>query len=59
MNTSKTSKIDLSKDSANNELNSQSLLLPRTGWQDRQAYFRVLVKTKRALDLAEITALLS
>jgi hypothetical protein len=32
-------------------------LLPRSAWQDRRAFLRVLIKAKRALDLAEISAL--
>jgi hypothetical protein len=58
MNTSKTNNIEPSKDNVD-ELDSQSPLLPRTGWQDRQAFLKIIVKTKRTLDLAEITALLS
>lgn len=35
-----------------------NLLLPRPAWQDRRAFVKVLMKTKRALDLTEIDALL-
>jgi hypothetical protein len=59
MKTPKTNNFELSKDSVNDELDSQHPLLPRTGWQDRQAFFKALVKAKRSLDIAEITALLS
>jgi hypothetical protein len=40
------------------ENDSQQLLLPRSGWTDRRAFVKVLMKTKRALDLAEIGALI-
>jgi hypothetical protein len=35
---------------------SQFPLLPRSAWQDRRAFLKVLIKAKRALDLAEISA---
>jgi hypothetical protein len=39
-------------------LNSQSIL-PRQGWQDKQAFVKAVIKAKRALDIAEINNLLS
>ena len=33
-------------------------ILPRRGWQDKQAYTRIMAKTKRALELAEIEHLI-
>ena len=36
-----------------NNFNSQSVL-PRRAWQDRQAFVRAIVKTKRVLDIVEI-----
>jgi hypothetical protein len=38
--------------------NSQSVL-PRQGWQDKQAFVKVVIKAKRALDIAEINDLLN
>jgi hypothetical protein len=40
------------------ENDSQPLILPRSGWQDRRAFVKALMKTKRALELAEISALI-
>ena len=37
---------------------AQSPLLPRSGWQNRRAFLSVLIKAKRSLDIAEITAFL-
>lgn len=31
-------------------------LLPRSAWQNKSAFFKVLLKTKQALDMAEIAA---
>ncbi|MCC5653985.1 hypothetical protein LC609_30250 [Nostoc sp. XA013] len=33
-------------------------ILPRSGWQNRRAFLKVLVKAKQSLDIAEITAIL-
>ncbi|MBC1223656.1 hypothetical protein GNF10_27475 [Nostoc sp. UCD121] len=33
-------------------------LLPRSGWQDEQAFLRAIIRAKQALDMAELTALL-
>lgn len=38
------------------QIEAQSPLLPRSSWQDRQAFLRVLVRAKRSLDIAEINA---
>jgi hypothetical protein len=45
----------LNKDS--NNLNSQ-FILPRQGWQDKQAFVQAVIKAKKALDIAEISNLL-
>ncbi|WP_166482410.1 hypothetical protein [Scytonema sp. UIC 10036] len=37
---------------------SQPPLLPRSAWQNQQAFYRVIIKAKKALDIAEISALL-
>ena len=34
------------------------MVLPRRGWQDKQALLKVIMKAKRALDIAEISHLL-
>ncbi|MBD2243793.1 hypothetical protein [Nostoc sp. FACHB-888] len=36
----------------------RSPILPRSGWQNRRAFLKVLVKAKQSLDMAEITATL-
>jgi hypothetical protein len=41
---------------SDDQLNTQSPLLPRSGWQNQQAFLRVLIKAKRSLDIAEIAA---
>ncbi|MEH1919598.1 hypothetical protein [Nostoc sp.] len=33
-------------------------LLPRSSWQDEQAFLRAIIRAKQALDMAELTALL-
>ncbi|MBD2511519.1 hypothetical protein H6G91_30475 [Nostoc muscorum FACHB-395] len=33
-------------------------LLPRSGWQDEQAFLRAIIRAKQALDMAELTAIL-
>lgn len=33
-------------------------LLPRSGWQDEQAFLRAMIRAKQALDMAELTALI-
>jgi hypothetical protein len=54
----KTNNFESSNRNSNNKLDPQPSLLPRSGWQDRQAFLKTLIKTKRALELAEITAFL-
>lgn len=39
------------------DLSSQ--LLPRQGWQNKQAFFKAIIKAKRTLDIAEISNLLN
>ena len=44
-----------------NSLKSADLsdrLLPRQGWQDKQALIRAMIKAKRTLDVVEISHLL-
>jgi hypothetical protein len=41
-----------------NNLNSQ-FILPRQGWQDKKNFVRAVIKAKKALDIAEISYLLS
>ena len=38
--------------------NSQ-FILPRQGWQDKQAFLKAIIKAKRTLDIAEISNLLN
>ena len=38
------------------DLSSQ--LLPRQGWQNKQAFLKAIIKAKRSLDIAEISQLL-
>jgi hypothetical protein len=33
-------------------------LLPRSGWQDEQAFLKAVIRAKQALDMAELTAIL-
>ncbi|QLE53213.1 hypothetical protein FD724_35355 (plasmid) [Nostoc sp. C057] len=33
-------------------------LLPRSGWQDEQAFLRAIIRAKQALDMAELTVIL-
>jgi hypothetical protein len=33
-------------------------LLPRSGWQDEQAFLKAVIRAKQALDMAELTALI-
>lgn len=33
-------------------------VLPRSGWQDKKAWLKAIIKAKRALDIAEIEFLL-
>ena len=35
--------------------NSSEIVLPRQGWQDKQAFVKAIIKVKRALDIAEIS----
>ncbi|WDD36987.1 hypothetical protein PQG02_34770 (plasmid) [Nostoc sp. UHCC 0926] len=45
-------------ESLNSVSDAQSPILPRSGWQNRRAFLKVLVKAKQSLDMAEITATL-
>ncbi|WP_375498181.1 hypothetical protein [uncultured Nostoc sp.] len=44
--------------SLNSISDAQYPILPRSGWQNRRAFLKVLVKAKQSLDMAEITATL-
>lgn len=57
MNSNQTNDPILALDKKSDNSNPQSIL-PRRGWQDKQAFARAVVKTKRALDLAEIKHLI-
>lgn len=35
--------------------NSSEIVLPRQGWQDKQAFVKAIIKVKCALDIAEIS----
>ena len=55
-------KIDLdSKISNQNQQNNSNsqFILPRQGWQDKRAFAKAVIKAKKALDIAEISHLLS
>lgn len=43
---------------SDSQIDPQSPLLPRSGWQNRRAFLSVLIKAKQSLDIAEITATL-
>ena len=47
------------KDSIKEANSSSQFILPRQGWQDKQAFIKAVIKAKRALDIAEISNLLS
>ena len=46
------------RENLNHHSDSQAPLLPRYGWQDQQAFVKTIIKAKRLLDIAEITAYL-
>jgi hypothetical protein len=54
----KDSNLESSNQNQQNNLNSQ-FILPRQGRQDKQAFVRAVIKAKKALDVAEISRLLS
>ncbi|MHC5610574.1 MAG: hypothetical protein ACYTXA_06030 [Nostoc sp.] len=45
-------------ESLSEELLISQPLLPRSGWQDEQAFLKAIIRAKQALDMAELTALL-
>ncbi|MGL5874040.1 MAG: hypothetical protein ACRC2R_17000 [Xenococcaceae cyanobacterium] len=45
---------NLESSESNSSGRSTSTILPRFGWQDKKAFFKILRKTKRVLDFAEI-----
>jgi hypothetical protein len=54
----KDSNLESFNQNQQNNLNSQ-FILPRQGWQDKRAFAIAVIKTKKALDIAEISCLLS
>ncbi len=54
----KTDGFEPSRIAVDDNLGTQSPLLPRSGWQNRRDFLRVVIKAKQALDMAEITATL-
>jgi hypothetical protein len=54
----KDSNLESFNQNSQNDSNSQSIL-PRQGWQDKQAFVQTVIKAKRALDIAEISNLLN
>lgn len=48
----------LSRSSWDSQIDTQLPLLPRSIWQDRRAFLKVLIEAKRSLDIAEINAYL-
>lgn len=54
----KTDNFESSRSALDDQLETESPLLPRSGWQNRRDFLRVLIKAKQALDVAEITATL-
>ncbi len=51
-------KESLPNQGIDNVSDARSPILPRSGWQNRRAFLKVLVKAKQSLDMAEITATL-
>lgn len=43
---------------SDSQIDAQAPLLPRSGWQNQRAFLSVLIRAKRSLDIAEITAFL-
>lgn len=58
-NDSKSRSLEKKEDFKSFNHNSKSeFILPRQGWQDREAWIKAVIKAKRALDIAEISILL-
>lgn len=53
-----TDNCKLSGTGLESQMDAQAPLLPRSGWQNRRAFLSVLIRAKRSLDIAEITATL-
>jgi hypothetical protein len=51
--------LDFAASNSEERFNVQFPVLPRYGWQDQKAFFKALIKAKRSLDIAEISALLN
>ncbi len=63
MNTNKLTKTNsltpkIKADLPLGDRDSQSIL-PRSGWQDKKAWLKAVIRAKRALDMAEINFLLA
>ncbi len=54
----RTDNFESSESGSDSQIDPQSPLLPRSGWQNQQAFLRVLIRAKKSLDIAEITATL-
>lgn len=54
----KDSNLESFNQNQQNYLKSQ-FILPRQGWQDKKDFVRAVIKAKKALDIAEISYLLS
>ncbi len=49
--------LELKSDLPSGDRHTQ-FVLPRSGWQDKKAWLKAVIRAKRALDLAEINHLL-
>jgi len=54
----RTENFESSGSGSDSQIDPQSPLLPRSGWQNRRAFLSVLIRVKQSLDIAEITATL-
>jgi hypothetical protein len=54
----KDSSLELFNQNYQNNLNSQ-FILPRQGWQDKRAFATAVIQAKKALDIAEISSIIS
>ncbi|MBD1930051.1 hypothetical protein H6F74_28050 [Trichocoleus sp. FACHB-90] len=54
----RTDSSESSGSGSDSQMDPQAPLLPRSGWQNQRAFLSVLIRAKRSLDIAEITATL-
>ena len=52
-------KYKQTKDFTQEDNSNSQFVLPRQGWQDKQAFVKAIIKAKRALDIAEISNFLN